>query len=276
MLAKIMIPALLMAIAGCSVERRPSAGTTLEQGLARQIEIDVEDLERGLPCRVVDRRPPGTQTVLWRAEYEEGFCHRKAEETRLIMQQGGWACRPLNSSERQDLAPRGVGQPHVVAAWRCLEGLTPLEKLAAVSPPIPVARPAPNEETGPTPDDELLHAAVERDLTTIGQNMLGEDTLVLPVFGDLNDDGIEDAIVVLTRGIDDDARYQMLMAYLRSDDDYNLVDVWSLQSTSSQRGDHITPRIENGKVHLGDCCEDGQASMTLVLEDRKFAYADDD
>lgn len=267
-----------LAITGCSLVRSPpddKVDLVAERDLARHIEIEVEDLERGLPCRVVDRRTPDARDVLWRAEFEAGFCQQKAEETRLILQAQGWACRPQSADERRDPAARPPSSPpFVVAAWRCVEGLRPLQRLTSNRPPVPTARP--NGQSNPTPSwgNELLRAAVESDLSAIGQDDIDDETIVGAALGDLDSDGIEDAIVILTREAKNGAPHRMLMAYLQNGEAYNLVDVWILKASDDQGGEELDLTIEDGAVHLGNCCEDRAGPTVLVLDNRKLAYAD--
>lgn len=273
--------ALTLVLAGCGLVRSAIGDRTeitSGTGPARHIEIEVNDLESGLPCSVIDRPDPETRDVLWHAEFEAGFCRRKAEETRLILEKRGWACRPQRADERRDLATAPAAGPagtsHLVAAWRCVDGLAPIERLTAGHPPVPSARPvlevSPSGSFGNAP----LRAAVERDLATIGQDVIGDDTSVDTALGDLDRDGIDDAIVVLTRKVQRGAPHRLLMAYVHNGEAYSLVDVWVLKAPGQRDGGSLTLAIEDGAVLLEDCCEDRAGSIILVLDNRKLAYAD--
>lgn len=264
------LPAVILAITGCSFTPDDPANVAAERKLTRHIEIEVEDLDRGLPCRVVDRRAPDARDVLWSAEYEAGFCRQKAEETRHVLQARGWACRPESADERRKPTLRPASPPYIVAAWRCLEGLRPLQRLIAASPPKPTLRP--DEQRSPEVlfGNELLRAAVVDDLSVIGQNGIGDGTIVDAALGDLDRDGIEDAIVVLKRG----AAHHMLMAYLQNGEAYNLVDVMILKASDTPGDDKIDLTIKDGAVHLGNCCEGQTGPTVLKLDNRKLAYAD--
>ncbi len=265
-----------LAIAGCSFVQRFSddqAGAGAERSLARHIEIEVEDLERGLPCRVVDRRSPDSRDILWRAEFEAGFCRQKAEETRHILEARGWACRPQSADERRGQTARPPDAPHVVAAWRCLEGLKPLQQLGAYRPPVPEARPDPDRPPAASWGNEPLRAAVKRDLSVIGQDVIGDETIVDAALGDLDGDDIEDAVVVLTRDAASSTPHRMLMAYLQNGDAYNLVDVWILDASNGKDDAKLDLTIEDGAVHLETCCGRQAGTNILVLDNRKLAYA---
>lgn len=262
-----------LAIAGCSLVQSPEVDIAAERNLTRHIEIEVDDLERGLPCNVVDRRTPDARNILWRAEFEEGFCRQKAEETRLVLQAQGWACRPTSADERRDLATRPSNPPFVVAAWRCLKGLKPRPQLTSDRPPVPAARPIAQRNPATSWGNEPLRAAVKRDLSAIGQDVIGGETIVDAELGDLNDDGIDDAVVILTRETKRGAPHRMLMAYLQDTEAYSLVDVWVLKTSDDQGDGKLDLVIEDGAVHLGNCCEDQSGPTILVLDNRKLAYA---
>ncbi|MGI9510706.1 MAG: hypothetical protein ACR2QJ_15310, partial [Geminicoccaceae bacterium] len=214
-------------LAGCSGVRNPFRDraeiASLPDG-ARHIEIEVGDLETGLPCSVIDRRGADSEDVLWQARFEANFCQQKAEETRLILQRRGWACRPQGADELQNSARRPRGDTsHLVAAWRCVEGLAPIERSTNVAPPVPSTRPAPPASKSASWGDPPLREAVMRDLATIGQEVIDEDTTVEAALGDLDSDGIDDAVVALTRKADRGVSHRLLMAYLQNGEAYNLV-----------------------------------------------------
>ena len=277
-----------LGLGGCSLAQSDPDGRAQFSGsedLVRHIRLEVDDPGRSLPCRVIDHPGAGAPKVLWRAEFEQGFCERKAEETLFLLRERGWACRALDPDDRPT--------PEVVAIWRCLEGLEPVERQTALLPRVPAPRPTlqeasppqetpsvqaaprPEEVAPPPADGDLLDQAVERDLAAIGQDIVGDSSALATALGDLNDDGIEDAVVLLTRGADREVPQRMLMAYLRNDQDYTLVDVWILRPPGERQDDRLTLAIEDGKVQLGDCCDDRDGPTALVLDGRKLVHAED-
>ena len=264
-----------LALTSCSFDQSSEVDIAAERKLTRSIEIEVGDLERGLPCSVIDRRAPDARNVLWHAEFEEGFCHRKAEETRQILQARGWACRLESADERREPTVHPANPPFVVAAWRCLDGLKPVQRLNAHRPPVPTARPVPHRNPALSWGSEALRAAVAQDLSTIGQDEIGAETIMGAALGDLDSDGIEDAIVLLTREATSGPPHRMLMAYLQNGEAYNLVDVWILKMSDNREGDKLDLTIKDGAVHLGDCCRGETGPTVLVLDNRKLAHADD-
>jgi hypothetical protein len=274
-------------VAACSpaaqyrqVEKAVRTITLVEQGNeARHIEIELDDPASSLPCSVVDRPDYNTKNTLWRAEHELGFCQRKAEETLAFLKRRGWACRPENSDERRarnDLqAPETTNPSQVIAAWRCLEGLAPtVEQAVSHRPPIPEARP--ELESGPSPKtvvDRVLLSAVQRDLAVIGQDVVDDETVLDSALGDLNEDGSDDAVIIVTREAGRATSHRLLMAYLRNDDAYQLVDVWVLKSAKTPAEGPLTLAIESGRVRLDYCCEEAAEPTILVLNNRKLAHA---
>ncbi len=264
-----------LALTSCSFDQSSEVDIAAERKLTRHIEIEVGDLKRGLPCSVIDRRAPDVRNVLWHAEFEEGFCRQKAEETRQILQARGWACRPESADERRKPTGRPASSPFVVAAWRCLEGLKPIQRLSAHRPPVPAARPIPHRNPALSWGSEALRAAVAQDLSTIGQDEIGVETIMGAALGDLDSDGIEDAIVLLTREARSGPPHHMLMAYLQNGEAYNLVDVWILKTSDNREGDKLDLTIKDGAVHLGNCCQDETGPIVLVLDNRQLAHAND-
>jgi hypothetical protein len=254
----------------------------------RYLLVEVDNPTVGLPCRVVDRPNPETRNVLWRAEFEVGFCREKALESRAILESQGWACRPLKTQEQREdryLDPTGEATGrHLAAVWRCLGGLAPNSTANAAQPVVPLARPSDLQaqrpsitrarSSAPGHTDTALINAVEGDLKAIGQDAIGGETKVETAHGDLNGDGSDDAVVVLTRSANRNQPHRMLMAYLESDETYNLVDVLVLKLAAHASNAELGLRIENGNIRIGACCEDTEAPTILTLDDRKLSYVD--
>lgn len=338
-------------IGGCSAVDSVFASRSSDDhqvATARYIEVEVADLGRGLPCNVVDRTGTGEPKLLWHASYEDGFCHRQAEQTSQALESQGWTCQP--QSPREWETPARLADPssstilHRVAAWRCIVKLSPTGQVAGDPPnpgvrpprnaepevqqvaiaetvPIPRARqetaaapaapkaqeapealatadpavpePAAADTAAPEPvataaldndqaeSDPLgdwgtpkLRRAVKKDLETIGQDVVSEQTALDAAVGDLDGDGIDDAIVTLVRTSEQNLRPPMLMAYIGDPDDYSLVDVWILRPLDDPEDRELDLAIENGEVRMSGCCEESDEPTVLILQDRKLAYAD--
>lgn len=274
-------------VAGCTSANLPDpiAGAIRKVSLvqptemARHIEIELDNPASGLPCSVVDRPDNSTKTILWRAEHELGFCQKKADETLAVLKRQGWACRPEGSAERRSRIgfheSGSATSSHVVAAWRCLEGLIPVvEEAVSYQPHIPEAKPEPDGAPQPgTLGDRVLLSAVQRDLAVIGQDVVDDQTVLESALGDLDEDGNDDAVVIVTRSPDRAAAHRLLMAYLRRDEAYQLVDVWVLRASEISPDGPLNLAIEDGRVRFDHCCEESEPTV-LVLDDRKLAHAD--
>lgn len=124
-----------------------AAETIREADAARHLEIEIDDPERGLPCRVIYRPDSDTRDVIWQARFEEGFCHRKAKETRLILESRGWICATERPKDQARLDRSGRVQT-VVAVWRCEQGLEAKSVERDPGPPLPAARPRSSPSRG--------------------------------------------------------------------------------------------------------------------------------
>ena len=63
--------------------------------IMRRVEIQYYEQEKAVPCEVhyyKDTEEPGTDRVLWRAEYETGFCENKMTAFVGKLSGLGWYC----------------------------------------------------------------------------------------------------------------------------------------------------------------------------------------
>lgn len=231
-----------------------------------RIEVETDDRENGLPCRVVYRPDADTKTILWSARFERGFCHRKAEETRLVLHAKGWACEPAVSEGAL------IHRNEVVAAWHCEKASETTGISNQDWPPRPSTRPqdgpgAIGRLTNPT-----LRSAVERDLVAMGNAVAGQSTLSATADGDLNKDGLQDAVVVLSHQNDRRGRQRLVMAYLGDGKAYHLVDVKITLIKEQEAVGNVAVEIDDGVIELTTCCDVESESIVLALRDRKLAY----
>lgn len=276
-----LVLATMLVVAGCTAaDRNPSAVVAGHRVdvvqhssiVARHIEIELDDPARSLPCNVVDRADASAREILWRAEYELGFCQEKAAETVSFLKSQGWACRPVSIEDRNEvLDARAL---NITATWRCLEGLKPaIEQAAAKRPYVPVARPEQQDGGDVDLTNRELLEAIQRDLSVIGQDVVDKETTIDTALGDLNDDGSRDAVAVVTRKTGRKTPHRLLMAYLQSDEAFRLVDVWVLKTSDIASNNSLTLAIKNGTVRLDYCCEEQAEPTILVLANRKLTHA---
>ena len=68
----------------------------------RHFVVEIENLDRGVPCSVIDVTNSESPKVMWRAEYERDFCWKKMREVLGRLTAQGWKCvstLDLNSLE---------------------------------------------------------------------------------------------------------------------------------------------------------------------------------
>lgn len=295
-----LVMAIMMLIGGCTIADRIRSANVQETragldqpppDIARHIEIELDDPANGLPCNVVDWPDDNTRTLLWRAEYDAGFCQRKAKETLSILRSQGWACR-LESAEEREQRSRRLGEAdpsrshYVHAAWSCLEGLEAeidldpqIEQAVSHKPNIPAprpSRPTSSISSAATLSKQELVTAVKKDLAVIGQDVVDHETEMDIAEGDLNGDGRRDAAVMVTRERKRAKPHQLLMAYLGGGDAYKLVDVWVVRAPSGGTAvdGPLAPAIEGGKIRLSSCCGERADPIVLVLAERRLTYVD--
>ncbi len=265
--------------AGCSFLPAPSnpdgAKPETEERMTR-IEIELDDPDRDLPCNVIYRPDSTTKELLWRARFERGFCDAKAREALAVLESKGWRCRVELTAGR----PAGVGR--VTSAWRCTHQAT-ARTAGRSSIPIPAPRPGDARHRLANAIDPALKAATERDRRSIGRNFV----LSAVGHGDVNDDGLSDAVVVLEDRTDDhSARQKIIMAYLFDGTIYYLVDTQVLTLPRQSADDVIEVTIEDGVIQVGlrdaagrkHCCVDaktGLPTLALILRARDLFYVDD-
>jgi hypothetical protein len=218
--------------------------------LVRRIELSGADTTEGAACEVRywrNAEAPGTGQSLWRANRGTDFCAARARELIARLEAGGWTCsssaQPASGAPTQaaaaapQLAPRT--QPAPAAAAPAQIGPAPeLEPARALLPTPPAVSPttpsrlpagpqspvvAPTEPSGSddrvaaspaNPHAALLDQVVEQTLHSVQELYGGHFQAELAAFGDLNDDGLQDAAVLIMYQADRDEYVQYLVAYL--------------------------------------------------------------
>ena len=277
-----------LAVQGCSFvlspppvpqeERTPLKRIAREDDGFRRIEVEVENLDRGLPCTVIYRTSPDNREVIWRARFEKGFCHREANQSRLRLEAEGWTCRIENPKDLPKRDEDGQ-EPSVVMAWLCEQGIG--SEVAAYDPwpPLPDARPIANagrkalepERTAPE-IDPALKDVIERDLSAIGRTLEGPSVTGANVSaGDLNGDGLDDAVIVLIRRLDNQRWDRTLMAYVGNGTSYSLGDIQVSPVARMPAVDQIDLEIADGTIRLETCCGNGAETAALALENGELS-----
>ena len=165
----------------------------------RRVELRHAEGPDRLPCQVVywrDASRAESGRPIWEAENDFGFC---IEQTRALLQRlqdGGWSCRKL------PLDQEAAGMATIPAlAPRGLEAL-----------PEPKPGPQPRQVV----DRSSLDAALKRDLSRLAELAAAPGasfTVAATELGDLDDDGDDDAAVVLSYHAGQAQPAQFLMVY---------------------------------------------------------------
>jgi hypothetical protein len=211
-------------------------------GAIRRVEIAVQDEVRRVPCEVVywrDTEQPGVREVLWNARTDAAFCVRQAEDLVRRLQGGGWRCT--------------AGDPESAA-------VAPPRPAPAARPDAPPAQAALSEEPGdngadlifPQPRDRAnLEAVIEQNLRRLNESAAGEFAAEIAAYGDLNGDGVADAVIFFSYEAGTPEAMQFVAVYLFDGRDYKLVATRSIgQETDPAVAALTIERIENGAILL--------------------------
>ena len=251
--------------------------------LVRQIEVELAQDGDGLPCQVVWRDAAGSdQSVLvWRSDTQLGFCTEKARELVHQLVDGGWTCDARVNASPDRSAPATVR-------------LEPADRESdAALPPRP--EPEPPEQAAPSaerakeevaqPDRAVLQAALERDVERLDQltgPAPGAFELKMARLGDLNGDGIGDAVALLSHRPDGAPPSHHLLAYLFDGQTFQPVARLALTETHAEFTEAELQNIVDGVVALvlhvpqpGDpeCCPSGRQRVGFVLRDNQLVDA---
>jgi hypothetical protein len=217
--------------------------------LVRRIEVSRVIPERPLPCEVIYKKPieePGVSRVLWDATRDPAYCERKARELVRTLETGGWACTAP--------APGADGT---------------LEQSL--------------KNADPSTLDPALRQAVSRDLETLKARGGKRVAAKFAALGDLDGDGVEDAVALITFDVEGPDRAQYLVAYLFEDGDFRSTASRFIGGRFRDVYDGEVEGIEDGAIMLhlrtlepgdGSCCPSGRQRATFVLREGELVRAE--
>jgi hypothetical protein len=218
--------------------------------LVRRIELSGADTAQGAACEVRywrNAEAPGSGQSLWRANRGTDFCAARARELIARLEAGGWTCssgaRRASGAPTQAAAaapqPASRTQPAPAAAAPAQIGPAPepepAQGLLPASPAVSPAAPSPlpvepqsavvariepsgsDDRVAASPENShaaLLDQIVEQTLHSVQELYGGHFQAELAAFGDLDDDGLQDAAVLITYQADRNEYVQYLVAYL--------------------------------------------------------------
>ena len=251
--------------------------------LVRQIEVQLAQDGDGLPCQVIWQSTAGADQsrLVWRSESEREFCTEKARELVHQLIDGGWTCDAQVAFQDRS-AP---------AATVRLEPATPDADAALPLRP----EPEPPEQAAPAaggaqeevmqPDRAVLQSALERDVERLDQlagPAPGGFEVKMARLGDLDGDGIEDAVALLTHRPDGAPPSHHLLAYLFDGQTFQPVARRALTETDAAFAQAELQDVVDGVIAVvlhvpepGDpeCCPSGRRHVGFVLRDNQLVDA---
>jgi hypothetical protein len=252
--------------------------------LMRQVEVQFAQDGDGLPCQVIWHDAVGSDQgrLVWRSNSELDFCTEKARELVHQLIDRGWTC------EAQVVATQDRSAPALTVR---LEP-DPPETDAALplrpepEPPEPAAPSAGGaDEEPPRPDRAVLEAALERDVERLDQlagPVRGGFEVNMARLGDLDGDGIEDAVALLTHRPDGAPPSYHLLAYVFDGQTFQPVARLALTEMQAEFTEAELQDIVDGVIELvlhvpeaGDpaCCPSGRRRASFILRDQQLVDA---
>jgi hypothetical protein len=219
------------------------------QGRERRVELQHADGANRLPCEVVywrDLSRGGDGHSVWEAQNDFGFCIERTRDLLQRLEDGGWNC--------QKVAPEARG----VAT-------------------IPALAPS-SADAMPDADRSRLDQALARDLRRLTELSSGNARFELAdaQLGDLDQDGDDDAAVLLDYLSDGPGTAQFLMAYRFDGETFRPAAKTYLGRLGAAARATGIERIDEGAIEVllqvhqqGDqeCCPSGRHRQIYVLQD---------
>ena len=277
--------------------------------VVRRVIIEVGDLATSLPCEVVyfkDTEAPGVRRVLWNARSDAAFCDAKAAGLVDKLATSGWQC-DASGQAASAAQPAAPPQPEIAAAPNAATAAATVPSLdaatvgseidrtesaiasrapelsteAVITPATPqLSEPAAATQTAAlepadsAPTEELteqLQGVIEQNLTSLNKSVDGDFRAEVGQFGDLNADGLNDAVVFFNYQSNAADFTQFVAAYLFNGNSYHLAATKPVGGT-----DRAVERVEiesivDGaiqlKLHLNDASQTEYRSAAMTLKE---------
>ena len=276
--------------------------------LVRRVVVEVGDLSTSLPCEVVywkDKEAPGVRRVLWNARSDPAYCDRQAGGLVDKLSAAGWSCSGSGQLNAGNAAPAAVQPatpavtttvPSINAAatpstndWNAPAGQAELPK--APSPQQPLATTTPEANTAPPTETtepvqtaalpaatssaaapiDQLESVIQTNLTSLNQSVDGDFKAKIGDFGDLNNDGIDDAVVFFNYESSTADFTQFVAAYLYNGETYHLAATKPVGGTDLAVREVVVEDIVQGsiqlKLQLNDSSQAGDRRASMILKD---------
>lgn len=273
--------------------------------LVRRVIIEVGDLGTGLPCEVVywkDSEAPGVRRVLWNARTDPEFCEAKAAGLVEKLDNSGWRCDRNDETAAADQTPPQVQPPapryDTNATVPTVDAATVGNDVRPTEPAIasPLPAPSPQTSTSPAPpapetttsaqtaalappaatplqgqSTEQLQTVIAQNLDSLNKSVDGDFKAEVGQFGDLNADGLDDAVVFFNYQSSTADFTQFVAAYLFNGDSYHLAATKPVGGTERAVGKVEIEDIVNGsiflKLQLNDASQTENRRAAMALKD---------
>ena len=271
--SRIPLPALILTGALAAAGPTQALDVRCErEGLVRDVQVRFARDADGLPCQVVWQSTVGAEPrqLVWSSDSRLDFCTEKARALVHGLLDGGWWCESevaayASRSAPDQLARREPDEGEADAALPLDTGADPAGQ------GTPSARP----EDGPRPDQALLQAAVARDLERLGGltgSVAGSFEVHTTRLGDLDGNGIEDAVALLTYRSPGALPSLHLLAYRFEGQSFQPVARLPLPEAADAEIGDVVDGVIDVLVHMAEpgdpaCCPSGRRHLRLVLRD---------
>lgn len=286
---------LLSPMAAEAAEKSVVACTSGE--LVRRVVVEVGDLGTGLPCEVIywkDKEAPGERRVLWNAQSDSGFCDKQAAGLVDKLATAGWSCDAGGGATSAQVNPAAIepaapapSEPRQNATNAGSRGTAPGETtdLAALPSPTQTPEPpapgnatqnqqsaalAPATSSAAAPVDQL-ETVIQANLASLNETVDGDFKATIGDFGDLNSDGIDDAVVFFNYESSTADFTQFVAAYLYDGDNYLLAATKPVGGTDLAVRKVEVENIVDGaiqlKLELNDASQAGDKRAAMILKD---------
>jgi hypothetical protein len=182
-------------------------------GLVRRVQLGGGPGGQPLPCEVVywkDSEHPGSGQILWNAATDQQYCEDKAKAFVDKLRGRGWQCERFG-----ERLGEGSGALLDHTAERRMATVWPRIKPS----PGATRRHAAGRAVAPG-DGVALGAVIDDTIASLAQLHSGVFAGEVADHGDLDGDGVEDAVVIITYRADGGQAVQYLVAYLFDGEGY--------------------------------------------------------
>lgn len=246
-------------------------------GVVRDVQVRFAQDADGLPCQVIWQSTVESKRrqLVWRSDSRLDFCTDKARVLVHRLLDGGWTCE----SEAAAYASRSVPdqtarrEPDEGEADAALPSSADLNTDGHATP-----SPRPTQELGPHPDQALLQAALARDLERLdelGGSFPGTFESLMGRLGDLDGDGTEDAVALLTYRPEVGRPSLHLLAYRFDGAAFRPIARLPLSEAANAEIGEVVDGVVDVMLHVaqaGDpaCCPSGRRHVRLVLREHEL------